>query len=101
MHRPDQSVYPSGSSMLAEHIMNTLQRMGEGHDKLQGIKPQQPVWRDMGPWMNSHHPSQAVLGIMIAGILGRRVRLQELGKQGPRYQRQTTPADGHGDPSRP
>ena len=68
--------------MTAEHIMNTLQRMGEGHDKLQGIEPQQPVWRNRGPWMNSHHPSQAVLGIMIAGILGRRVRLQELKKQG-------------------
>ena len=56
---------------------------GEGHDKLQGIEPQQPVWRDTGPWMNSHYPSQAALGIMIAGILGRRVRLRELRKHGP------------------
>ena len=82
VHQTDQSVYATGSSMLARHIMNTLQIMGEGHDKLQGIKSQQPVWRNRGPWMNSHHPSQAVLGIMIAGILGRRVRLRELRKQG-------------------
>ena len=81
VHQTDNSVYP-GNSRSARHIMKTLQIMGEGHDKLQGIEPQQPVWRDTGPWMTSNHPSQAVLGIMIAGILGRRVRLRELRKHG-------------------